>query len=103
MKKVIYAAFACSLLCTAHTYANDTTVVSERERLTNVIKELEFIQAYLEETQHAQKHNIKNRFSYEKVDYELGVVKNGIAEYVNQRFSQPKAAPESKIIGEYLQ
>ena len=70
--------------------ANDAQTVTERQRLESVVYELAYLQAYLEETKSSQKHNVRSRFDYQRLDSDLNVLKQGISEYLSDFPSKPK-------------
>lgn len=79
------------LLANAHwVLANDTQTVTERQRLESVINELAYLQVYLQETKSSQKHNVRSRFDYQRLDGDLKLLKHGISEYLSDIPSKPK-------------
>lgn len=94
------------LLCGAHwAFANDVQTVTERQRLESVMNELTYIQNYLQDTKSTQKHNVRSRFDYKRVGADIDLIKNGIAEYLNDIPSKPKGAANTlrEIDGNYKQ
>lgn len=93
-----------SLVFSTASDGNDQSEVNERARLANVMLEIQYIQQYLKDTESSRKHNIRTRFDYDKLDRELGAIKGGIGEYVDQKLTQPKqTAVTSTISGTYQQ
>lgn len=70
--------------------ANDMQTVTERQRLESVMNELSYLQAYLQKTKSSQKHNVRSRFDYKRLDGDLNILKHGISEYLNDIPSKPK-------------
>jgi len=71
-------------------FANDAQTVTERQRLESVMNELVYLQRYLQETKSAQKHNVRSRFDYQRLDGDLNLLKHGISEYLSDIPSKPK-------------
>ena len=83
--------------------ANDAQTVTERQRLESVMNELSYLQTYLGKTKTSQKHNVRSRFDYQRLDGDLNLLKHGISEYLSDIPSKPKAEANAfrEIEGNY--
>lgn len=86
-----------------YTLANDTQTVTERQRLESVMKELTYLQTYLQETKSSQKLNVRSRFDYQRLNGDLNLLKHGISEYLSDIPSKPKGEANAfrEIEGNY--
>ena len=84
------------LICIAnYSFANDVQTITERERLESVVNELAYLQEYLQETKISQKHNVRSRFDYQRINGDVDLIKHGISQYLNDTPGKPKGSPES--------
>ena len=87
---LLFILLSNALLNSHGALANDTQTVTERQRLESVMKELSYLQTYLQKTKSTQKHNVRSRFDYQRLDGDLNLLKRGISEYLSDIPSKPK-------------
>lgn len=76
-------------------FANDVQTITERQRLESVLNELAYLQEYLKETKTSQKHNVRSRFDYQRINGDVDLIKHGISQYLNDIPGKPKGSSES--------
>lgn len=87
MKKILLITILAisALHCAAKTQLNTATASAvERERMTDVLRELQYLQEYvLQMKKQYSNTNSKIRFNYDALLAQLKVTENNIREYVN--------------------